>query len=401
MSEVDYDKLILAHPAAVILRSQDELRAQAIAARALDETSIEGEDPYFFSAEVSNNRLDSHYTRMAESSLRNYADDANSGVSFLYSHDPCELIGRSIGGKFVGAQGNGVARVTADFFALPNLQLGAVQSDQVIRAMKTSVLRDVSIGFYGGELICSICGRDILRDWDCWHYPGFTYEVEGDKQVKEETCTADVENARLAECSGVYKGSTPGASITRGVVVVKAEREAEAGRIKPETRHLIETRYRIHLPEKRVAVPGHKEQAMPEPKPEEKPTEQETRAAQPEIKVEDVRAILSDAGLKEGELLPNLRTLAEQAKDGRAYREVLIDEAIKEGVRANGAEFKVDEYKRTLQGLPIETVRTMKDDWARIASANIKGGRQTTDEGQPPEPAQQTPPAYTAAYSAS
>lgn len=398
MREANYDGLIMPYAAPVVLRSQEELRAQAVERRAIDQSAIEGEEPYFFSAEISNDRLDSHYTRMAQSSLKNYAAEAEAGVSFLYSHDPSELIGRSIGGRFVGAQGDGVAKVTADFFALPGLQLGTVSSDQVIRALKTSVLRDVSVGFYGGKLICSICGRDILRDWDCWHYPGFTYEVEGNGAVAEETCTADVEGAHLAETSGVYKGSTPGASI-RAAVIVKAERDAEAGKIKPEARQLIEQRYRIHLPEKRPLITGKerddvnekRESAEQPTKPADAPNEPQGQPQTPPADgdAETERSVVSfareqyiAASFKEEDAPTSMRALVALALDGTRYRESLIEEALAEGVRANGAEFKRDDYEKTLRGLPVGTIRVMRDDWARIAKEKFPGGRQTQDDAQ-------------------
>jgi hypothetical protein len=65
-----------------------------------------------------------------------------------------------------------------------------------------------------------------------------------------QQCIAAIENAHLAEFSLVYDGATPGAS------VIRAQQEAEAGRIRPEQARLIEQRYRIHLPERRRVVQG-------------------------------------------------------------------------------------------------------------------------------------------------
>lgn len=427
--EPNFDTLILPHPAAIVPRARAEIRAAAIANGAVDEAALDGEEPFFWSAEISNNRLDSHYTTMAISSLKNYADDAQAGVSFLYSHDNSEIIGRSLAGQFVNAQGNGVARVLADFFAVPGLQLGTVSSDQVIRAIRLGIIKDVSIGFYGGELICSICGRDIFRDWECRHYPGFKYEVEGDGKTREEMCTADVENARLAETSGVYKASTPGA------VVIKAQRDAEAGRLKPEARQLIEQRYRIHLPSKSVSSPGIGERRMstkreaeenPNPpaadpplanepeaptNPPETPTsvEQPTPIAPPEAQAEEravrfAAAEFARANLKDAP--SNLRELTALALDGRRYREDLINEALKEGVRANGASFQRDTYEAILRRSSIDEIKTFAADWGAKSSALFPGGRATTDGTDlpdEPEGKRETsiPPAYAGAYSAS
>src|SRR5205085_6719057 len=84
------------------------------------------------------------------------------------------------------------------------------------------------------------------------------FKVQADGETKEVLCTADVENAHLAEVSSVYKGSTPGAIIT------KAEHDARQGLLTPRLRAAIERRYHVTLPEKRTVVPGntHEEEDM-------------------------------------------------------------------------------------------------------------------------------------------
>src|SRR5262245_23084431 len=60
------------------------------------------EDFYFFPAEISNQNLDSYKTKMAESSLQNYAKNAVEGVSFLNSHKSRELgLGKVCFGEYV------------------------------------------------------------------------------------------------------------------------------------------------------------------------------------------------------------------------------------------------------------------------------------------------------------
>ncbi len=405
MSE-EITERVFTYPAAVVI--SPDLRTAAVERRVFDEAKLAEYNPFFFSAEISNNRLDSHSTRMAVSTLKNYAAEAQAGVAFLYSHDRAEIVGRSMGGQFVNAQGNGVARVVADFYAIPNLQLGAVSSDQVIRAIDSGVLTDVSVGFYGGEWICSICGHDIW-DWEeCGHYPGMTFKIVGNGETREEVCVADVENAHLAEASGVYKGSTPGA------MIAKANREALDGRMKPETRAYLERHLRIHLPDKRVVAPGHTQESnMPEntKTPEEIERERAERAETPELLV-SVRALVKDAGLSDdfatipegvrlmGEELKRLRPLAD---DGATYRNDLVEEALAEGVRAHGAEFAKETYRAVLNTSTLETVKRMRDDWKAVAGQTFQPGRQTADEGGEPETRTQQPipPAYQAAYSAS
>lgn len=417
MTEKTSDGIFQFPMGVVRTRSPEDLRRVAVERRVFDEAELQKFEPFMFGAEISNNRLDSHFTRMAQSTLKNFAADAQEGVAFLYSHDKAELVGRSMGGEFVGGQGNGVARVTADFYVIPGLQLGTVQSDQIIRAIQTLVLRDVSVGFYGGEWICSICGNDIWDYNECRHYPGIKFEVQADGKTEEVMCTADVEDARLAETSGVYKGSTPGAMIE------KANRQAVEGLLKPEIRQVLERRLMIHLPEKRVSAPGadtsREEKTMADESKNKKDAAAGERAADPPAKTgatdsPPASGTAGTAGGAEGgrQVLvvtpeiasahqPLLRSLASMiglegegksdlerageivtlARDGRQYKSDLVTEALAEGVRANGAEFNQDSYRGLLERSEVATIKLMRDDWKRQAGAKFGGGRQTSEAG--------------------
>jgi hypothetical protein len=82
----------------------------------------------------------------------------------------------------------------------------------------------------------------MLRDWDCFHWPGQTYEVkkEGAAEPMDVLCIADVD-ADLSEHSLVYDGATPNA------MVLKAEREMEAGRANLRLLAFVEDRCRVKL----------------------------------------------------------------------------------------------------------------------------------------------------------
>lgn len=247
--------LIFASPAHVMSRTN--AATLAILARqkgALDPSVFEERPPYFFTAEISSNRIDAYYTRMAESTLRNFAEDATNGVSFQNSHATNKLgFGRSLMGTFIGGQGNGVSRVEADFYTIPGLRLHDVSTDDFILGVRSGIVSDVSVGFFDGQFRCSICGRDMLRDWDCMHIPGMTYDIRdpNGNVIDTQQAVAWIENAHLAEVSAVYDGATPGAAI------LKAQSEAEQGRITPQAARLIESRYRIRLPSPITQVPGY------------------------------------------------------------------------------------------------------------------------------------------------
>lgn len=77
--------------------------------------------------------------------------------------------------------------------------------------------------------------------------------------------------------------------------------------------------------------------------------------------------------------------LEPQATDGRAYRADLIAEALAEGVRAQGKDFDQPTYEAMLTTAPLATIKRMRDDWQRIGSERLQGGRRSVDESQAPD----------------
>ncbi len=69
---------------------------------------------------------------------------------------------------------------------------------------------------------------------------GTTGKPTGERQTVE----AAIEDAHLAETSGVYDGATPEASI----LVIKARELADAGKLDPKEARFIEDRYRVRIP---------------------------------------------------------------------------------------------------------------------------------------------------------
>lgn len=229
--------------------SGDSLEALLALAReaAPDPTIFEEHDPYFWAASISTDRVDSYFTRMEDSTLRNFETGANEGVAFLTGHDTKRLpMGRSIQGKYTKKRGEGNSKVEADFYTLRGMNTNGVTTDDFIMGVRSGVVSDVSVGFHGGQFICNICERDMM-DWDwsdwennCMHIPGVEYELtnkKGEPTGVRKLCIAAIENANLSEVSGVYDGATPGASITKARMLV------ESGKIPTAKARMIEAHY--------------------------------------------------------------------------------------------------------------------------------------------------------------
>lgn len=338
----------------------------------VDESVADERQLFFWRAEISNTSLDSHFTRMSESTLRNYADDALAGVAFLKGHDHRSLpIGYSFNAALEGESGK--QRVVADFYTVAGLP----DSDDLIARVQTGLLRDVSVGFHGGEMRCTLCEKDF---WSCPHFPGVRYE--------DGLATFTIEDARLSEVSGVFDGSTPGA------MILKATREAEAGRIKSETVRLLENTYRVTLPVTKRAFAGVELEDGQTPRKVQRMNEQQFARltdilVSAKVVPADQRETLDEDGALQAadKLAKRVSDLEPQAADGRQYRNDLVSEALAEGVRAQGQGFDEETYKAMLTNAPLATIKRMRGDWQKIGDERLQGGRQSFDGDQTPQPA--------------
>lgn len=221
--------------------------------RAPDPTVLDEIDPFFFRTVASNDRLDSYFTRMADTSLKNYAADATAGVQFQNSHNGSGLMGlgaqigfgRSLRGQVV-TQGK-ERQLWVDFMTQRGLACGNLTSDQFIQGLRAGIYQDVSIGFMPGRFECSICGGDMLN-WRsenrCEHIPGVTYEVKKGGRTSKQLAYAWVHDAHLNEVSTVYDGATPGAGV---LAVEKARAMMATGHLSWGTQQLVEGIYRCPI----------------------------------------------------------------------------------------------------------------------------------------------------------
>lgn len=439
MSDPVSDERTFTHPARVLAvqpGDADRLTALLRDQHVYDPSILDERTPFFWPAEISSNRLDAYFTRMAPSSLRNYAADAAAGVAFQNSHNQWQLgFGRSLTGRY--EETADLARVLAEFYTFPGLRLHEVSTDDFILGVRSGLIKDVSIGFYGGSFRCAICGRDML-DWECPHIPGIRYPTHdaAGNVTGEELAFAWVDDAHLCEVSAVYDGATPGAAI------LKAQQEADGGRLRPETARLLEARYRIRLPgaarqwsgvsgEPSVRLEGRTMDAVviePEAASEAEPVAEAVQPAgdaEAEAVVVDAGAVAELRALYEGQQA-HTRAVAELlgvpeggdlgtavralraeltrlqpfetravtaerrvveleplAQDGRAYRADLLAETLAEGVRAYGDRFEAETYRPLLEAAPLATVKRMRDDWRAVGEQLFKGGRLTVDKAAP------------------
>jgi hypothetical protein len=389
--------------------------------RAADETVFETQNAAFWRVAASNNMLDFYYTIMDQSTLKNFAADLNDGVSYQDSHDARKNgWGQSIrgvvathDGATVPETGEKLLSVEGTFFTLEDQQLGAQNTTAFLNMIRAGVWKDVSVGFYASDFRCSICGQQSFEWWKedgCMHIPGFTYTAE-ETGGKATVAFAKIHDGRLLEVSQVYDGATPGAS------VLKATQLSDNGRLKDVERAAIERRYNIRLADRQqtFSIPELTRAASVAPEPDTTRSEDmgildgvtpedyerltarsamldtitslfgETAAADP---VATIRTTLTDLETAKAEV----ERLTPLAATGERYREDLIEETLKSGVRAESDAFKTDRYKAMLERLDVDDIRLMKEDLDRRGDERLKGsgttvgGRRTSDTAEPEGP---------------
>lgn len=373
--------------AARIATLNDVLRRE----RVLDAAILEEHPPYFFRGEISSTRLDSYYTHMLMSSLRNYAREAAAGVGFLPSHDHQHL---PIGGSLTGelSEQPEVSIVRADFYTLARMVIQTIDTDHLINGIRGGLTRYLSIGWYGGQMICDICGQNYYRR--CPHIAGFTYEEEKDGVIRQTLATVGIDDAHLAEVSGAYKGATPGAMIE------KVYELASQGELSVDDVRHAEVVYRLDkaTTERMLALPALQTKhagvevrqtgqwVPPGDREDERMNEQQfgqvvdtlIRAG---VLSEEQRETATEVEVLAAadKLAKRVAELEPRAADGDQYRNDLVSEALAEGVRAYGNDFDSETYEATLRAAPLKVIKRMAADWKAVGDARLAGGRQTTD----------------------
>lgn len=209
--------------------------------------SDSSEDLVEFEGIISDNTLDSHYTRMAPSALRAYAKDASKEVPVLPEHNRRgQPIGRSISGKY----NQKTKKVSAKFNVQRGLDLsgaGYANTDSYISAMKAGTARDLSIGARVNKMVCDTCTKEMKPDpffgWllpfcEKGHWPG--RKIKDEETGKVSTVTASITDANLSEFSVVSVGANKNTQ-----VIQKIEEAANKNVLTKEHLEKLQTTYNI------------------------------------------------------------------------------------------------------------------------------------------------------------
>ena len=192
------------------------------------------EDVWIHYAEAANtNFIPDRYAFMSRRTLKNIASDAATGFAFMNSHrtgglsSDAELpYGRTFAGRYENIDGAG-ERTIIGFYMLrgvyPNGPNGP-STDTMHQGILGGTIFDVSVGLYGGQMLCDVCGGDITDGDECDHYPGTTEYMTEEEQAAQKAkgvpdgcCSYTMDDCHCGETSAVFDGAVPGAGFRKAL----------------------------------------------------------------------------------------------------------------------------------------------------------------------------------------
>ena len=351
----------------------------------------EDDEKFWIRIMASNNKLDLHNSIMdPETTLRNFEKDAKAkpGVALKDHH-----AFRSFGyGRTTDARLAANNELWLDAFILKGRTYKNSRSEfesaaDLIRAIENDLVNQASIGFFDAREICNLCQLPIRRyswysDWEpensekCSHKMGKMYDVNGKKQ----RATYTVYDAHLKEVSFVEFGSNQYTSIESKREISEVLRSVFTTDVNPDLAASLATGIRGYM-EKNLMEDKEWIQALREKlnlptirstdEPDEVLTQLEGEVTTLRQKIETQKDEIAD--------------MQADAEDGKAFREARIEEAIKQGVRANGDAFDEAFHRDYYTDLPIEQIEKQITENKKIGDQKLPSGRSTTDTHEPPE----------------
>jgi HK97 family phage major capsid protein len=162
--------------------------------------SLSTDEVHVGECDLCNDRVDRAFERFTPEVLQDFAHSL-PGKSLLAGHDHGSLPLGLWFDAHLRCDERGVTHLRPSFYMVKTRE-----NEHHIAQLDGGVYRYASVGFRAQDLVCDICGKSWFG-WECQHYPGQTYQVDG----KRVTATAhytrsDERPAEAVEGSIVYLG---------------------------------------------------------------------------------------------------------------------------------------------------------------------------------------------------
>lgn len=377
------------------------------------------EDFFVFETLAVGNRIvPNRYMKLMPDLLEVMKEDAQKGVSLMLNHNWSQIGVQSIPiGKVFDArigtgtqEGEDTTLYTTQYILRDDSKVDGYSKNDIIKLIESGILADTSIGWGTDRECykCSICGHSIYNYRQCEHIPGRNYIINEETREVQQ-CIVNVHapknkhagNNVLMENSIVFDGAYPNAIIQSAT---GNEVNSKEGVLKPleGKQQLSEkdviigysTNSSYNLLYKQSQEKGGTEQ-MDEAEVQETEVVEttevqetevvETQDVKPEETVadateetqavdnvdnsvetnENTETMYSEKELLEkfSDVAPDLESLIALAKEGLAYRNEIIEQALTSGVRSLGNAFNKEAFAKTFSNMTTKDIKEMGEAW--------------------------------------
>lgn len=338
------------------------------------------EDVFAFDAKfVGDAIIPSRFLKISTAVLDEFEKQVQSGIPFMLNHSwgwgttrDAFVYGRSYDSRLEDSSDiEGETKALYGSIYIPRgREIDGIKTDEIIHQIEDGTMLDVSIGFAISNWVCSICNERFVGS-DCNHWPGREYKGELCYLIAEPPGT-------VFEISAVFQGAYPTAEIL-SAAIMKDQRWQEQLPIEvindPDDFRLVKPGTTIHGYVSTATDFLFVEKGAVERKPvvQVQATKEEEEVDEM-LTNEEVKAAL-------GSEMPKDQVL-QLAREGKQYREELIEEALAWGVRAHGEYFSQDSWREILSepSRSIEAIKGFIEQFRKEAEKNVPAGRKTDPE---------------------
>jgi len=323
------------------------------------------DDVYTFPVVMCNNDVDRDFEKFSINTLKELGE-LYKGKTMIFDH--CPSATNQVARVFDTHIEEVAGQTTKDGETLTNLvgKVYMLKNDsnaELIDSIDAGILKEVSISCSVEKCICSICGTD-KRKSTCKHRQGETY--------KGKLCYISLEKATDAyELSLVAIPAQKGAGITKMFDDKSNEREGN----NLEIFKTIKEQFGVEIKSDETL-----ENALTAISKNYKELEKV------DIKIVDnedgSKSVMNgDTELKKFEL-PKADTdteLKEKAKQFDEIKKSVVDEALKNGIKAKGETFDNDRWSKIFNGFSIAEIKAQSDEWVDDAKKSFHAGKRVSE----------------------
>ena len=397
------------------------------------------EDFFVFETQAVGDRIvPNRYTRILPELLNVMKEDAQKGVSLMLNHNWSQIGVQSIpiGKVFDGRIGPGTqdgetnALYVSQYILRDDSKVDGYSKNDIINLIESGIMSDTSIGWGTDNdcYVCNICGNQYYGG-ECRHWKGNKYIVNEDtNEVKE--CIVEVRAPRqlhagnnvLMENSIVFDGAYPNAEIqsvngnakmaNNNIKLINdsgEEKEVltnqkiyansfnnrldlyyipfekggkameEENKMNANTNAEVETKEVDNKEEVTTQSVDAKEVENTEKETTDADTQVQENTPSVEEKVNNISFDNSELADIFGETEVDKDMLLRYIKDGKMYRDNVISEALKSGIRSLGNSFNKESFERTFSIMETEDIKAMGDAWESDVSEKFSTTRVSKD----------------------